>query len=297
MTAGERADILLVKLGLSPTREKAKALIMAGQVYEGTTRIEKAGERIGADKCLQVKGRLMPYVGRGGLKLEKAIDLFDVDLIGKVALDIGASTGGFTDCLLQHGAAKVHAVDVGYGQLDWKLRQDPRVVVWEKTNARYLTAERLDERVDFVSIDVSFISLDKIFPILPDLLKPEGEGVALIKPQFEAGRALVGKKGVVRDPSVHRQVLDRILGLLPASGLSARGLTWSPVRGPEGNIEYLLWFGLSPASQTLPDPKRTEGAAGADGAQPAGDGAAPESTDLVSVVEEAFRLLVTQAHH
>ena len=274
MTTGERADVLLVKQGLCPSREMAKALIMAGRVYEGSNRIEKAGERVGEDKRLQVKGDLMPYVGRGGLKLEKAIDLFAVDLDGKVALDIGASTGGFTDCLLQHGAARVYAVDVGYGQLDWKLRQDPRVIVREKTNARYLTIGQVGEQADFVTVDVSFISLDKILPVLPALLKPGGEGIALVKPQFEAGRALVGKKGVVRDPQVHIQVLTYIIGLLPANGYAPGGLTWSPVRGPEGNIEYLLWFVPAPSAENT------------------AEGAVPADPDPAAVVNEAFRLLI-----
>jgi len=247
----ERADVLLVRQGLAPSREKAKVMIMAGLVYNGTNRVEKAGEWIKTEQLLQVKGQKMPYVGRGGLKLEKALNMFPLDLSGRIVLDIGASTGGFTDCALQRGAALVYAVDVGYGQLDWKLRQDPRVVVREKTNARYLTLEALGERVDLVFIDVSFISLDKILPVLPGLLKPSGAGIALIKPQFEAGREQVKKKGVVSDPAVHRMVLDKILAVLPEAGLKAKGLTWSPVKGPEGNIEYLLWFGQIAEPETV----------------------------------------------
>jgi 23S rRNA (cytidine1920-2'-O)/16S rRNA (cytidine1409-2'-O)-methyltransferase len=238
--------------GLASSREKAKALIMAGQVFEGTNRIEKAGEMIGKDKALRVKGQGMPYVSRGGLKLAKALEVFPIGLIGKTVLDIGASTGGFTDCALQHGAAKVYAVDVGYGQMDWKLRQDPRVVVMEKTNARYLTLEALGEPVDFVTIDVSFISIDKIMPILPSVMKGDGSGVALVKPQFEAGREHVGRKGVIHDPAIHRQVLAKIRAASAAAGLEAYGLTWSPIKGPEGNIEYLWWFGI-PVSPSLPE--------------------------------------------
>ena len=248
--AKERADLLLVSQGLAPSREKAKAMIMAGQVFEGVNRVDKSGMMIDKDKVLRAKGRTMPYVGRGGLKLAKALEVFPIDLSGKVAVDIGASTGGFTDCMLQNGAIKVYAVDVGYGQLDWKLRQDGRVVIKEKTNARYLTPEALGEKVDFAAIDVSFISLDKILPVLPSLLKHCGEGVALVKPQFEAGRGQVGKKGVVSDIKIHRRVLDRTLGLLPEAGLKPLGLTFSPIKGPEGNIEYLLWF--CPGESALP---------------------------------------------
>ncbi|MDR0470059.1 MAG: TlyA family RNA methyltransferase [Peptococcaceae bacterium] len=252
----ERADLLLVKQGLAPSREKAKAMIMAGQVFEGTNRIDKAGEMIGGEKELNVKGQRMPYVGRGGFKLEKALEVFPIDLKDKTMLDIGASTGGFTDCALQHSAAKIYAVDVGYGQLDWKLRQDPRVIVLEKTNARYLTREALEELVDFVTVDVSFISLDKILPVLPGMMKADGSGVALVKPQFEAGRGHVGKKGVVSDPSVHKQVLEKIRDVSAEAGLAAYGLTWSPIKGPEGNIEYLWWFGIptSPEFPAIRDP-------------------------------------------
>jgi 23S rRNA (cytidine1920-2'-O)/16S rRNA (cytidine1409-2'-O)-methyltransferase len=240
----ERADVLLIKQGLAPSREKAKALIMAGQVFDGTNRIDKAGEMLGVDRSLQVKGQVIPYVSRGGLKLEKALEIFTIDPQGKVMLDIGASTGGFTDCALQKGAAKVFAIDVGYGQLDWRLRQDPKVIVKEKTNARYLTLEDLGEKVDMVTIDVSFISRDKIFPVLPGLLNIGGTGVALIKPQFEAGKDHVGNKGVVRDPKIHWRVLRKIVSALAQAGMEALGLTHSPIRGPEGNIEYLMLFGL-----------------------------------------------------
>ncbi len=246
----ERADLLLVEQGLAPSREKARAMIMAGQVYDGTKRIDKAGEKVGTNCLLQVKGQSLPYVSRGGYKLAKALEVFPLDLKAKTMLDIGASTGGFTDCALQNGAAKVYAIDVGYGQLDWKLRQDPRVIVKEKTNARYLTSEELGESVDFVTIDVSFISLDKILPVLPGLLTAAGEGIALIKPQFEAGREQVGKKGVVRDPAAHENVLEKVLRELQSQGLKAYGLTYSPIKGPEGNIEYLLWFGRKEAAES-----------------------------------------------
>ena len=238
----ERADLLLLEQGLCPSREKARALIMAGQVFADTRRIEKAGELVSREKRLEVKGQQLPYVSRGGLKLEKALKSFPIDLRERRVIDIGASTGGFTDCALQNGAREVVAVDVGYGQLDWKLRSDPRVIALEKTNARYLTPEAIGGPVDFVTIDVSFISLDKILPVLPGLFNPPGQGTALIKPQFEAGREKVGKKGVVKDPAVHREVIRKVLAELEKSGLHPYGLTFSPVKGPEGNIEYLLYL-------------------------------------------------------
>ncbi|MEA4891800.1 MAG: TlyA family RNA methyltransferase [Peptococcaceae bacterium] len=247
----ERADLLLVEQGLAPSRERARALIMAGQVYLDTRRIEKAGQPVPREKKLEVKGQALPYVSRGGLKLEKALRMFPIELQERRVLDIGASTGGFTDCALQNGAREVIAVDVGYGQLDWKLRSHPQVKVMEKTNARYLTRQDIDGPVDFVTIDVSFISLDKILPVLPGLFSAAGQGVALIKPQFEAGREKVGKKGVVKDPGVHREVILRVLSELDRTGLQPYGLTFSPVRGPEGNIEYLLWFGRQ-EEQRLP---------------------------------------------
>ncbi|MEL7623781.1 MAG: TlyA family RNA methyltransferase [Clostridiales bacterium] len=274
----ERADLLLVEQGLAPSREKARAMIMAGQVYDGTKRIDKAGEKVDTSCFLQIKGQSLPYVSRGGYKLAKALEVFPLDLTGKTMLDIGASTGGFTDCALQNGAAKVYAVDVGYGQLDWKLRQDPRVIVREKTNARYLTSEELGEEIDFVTIDVSFISLDKILPVLQSLLTAAGEGIALIKPQFEAGREQVGKKGVVRNPAAHETVLDKVLGQLPQQGLRAYGLTYSPIKGPEGNIEYLLWFGR----KELDESRQQETA-----------GAAPFQT--ADLVKEAFTVLAGES--
>jgi len=223
---------------------------MAGQVYEGTRRVDKAGDWLRPDAILHIKGPIMPYVSRGGLKLEKAIRSFAIDLTGKTIVDIGASTGGFTDCALRHGAAKVTAVDVGYGQLSWSLREDPRVTVLERTNARSLTADLIGGKKDGATIDVSFISLDKIFPVIPSLVSEQGFGVALIKPQFEAGKGKVGKKGVLRSEAAHEDVLEKVLGDLSKAALHAYGLTFSPIKGPQGNIEYLLWFGL----QAGPDP-------------------------------------------
>ncbi|MCL2121628.1 MAG: TlyA family RNA methyltransferase [Clostridiales bacterium] len=255
----ERADHLLVGQGLSSDQEKAKAMIMAGQVFEGIKRIEKAGEMLDRDSVLTVKGQRPPYVSRGGFKLAKALSYFSLSLTDRVILDIGASTGGFTDCALQNGASRVYAVDVGYGLLDWKLRQDPRVIVMDKTNARHLSAKDFNECMDFVSIDVSFISLTKILPVLPGLMKEQGNGIALIKPQFEAGRADVGPKGVVKDPRVHIAILEDILGFLADVSLYANGLTYSPIKGPEGNIEYLLWFrALSGSTITPPYPSVVE---------------------------------------
>ena len=236
--AKKRVDLLLVERGLVETRQKAQAVIMAGQVYSGERRCDKAGLTLEEDAPLEVRGGLR-YVSRGGLKLEKAMQVFPITLAGKTAADIGASTGGFTDCMLQNGAKKVYAVDVGYGQLAWAIRNDPRVVCLERTNARYLTAEQIPEPLDFASIDVSFISLGLILPALRPLLKEEGEVAALVKPQFEAGREKVGKKGVVRDPAVHLEVLEQFLRHAALADFSVKGIDFSPIRGPEGNIEYL----------------------------------------------------------
>lgn len=236
----ERLDILLVKRGLAPSREKAKALIMAGDVLVNGQREDKAGTMFADTADIAVKGGRLRYVSRGGLKLEKAMECFDVTPAGKVCMDVGASTGGFTDCMLQNGAVKVYAVDVGYGQLDWGLRQDPRVVCMEKTNIRYVTPEEIGEPIGFASIDVSFISLTKVLLPVRELLAAEGEIVCLIKPQFEAGREKVGKKGVVRDPDVHREVIKKVAAYAGTIGLAPAELTFSPVKGPEGNIEYLL---------------------------------------------------------
>ena len=244
----ERLDLLVVQRGLAASREKAKALIMAGQVYVDGQKEDKAGSMFSEQVSIEVRGSALRYVSRGGLKLEKALETFPIHLSECVCMDIGASTGGFTDCMLQNGARKVYAVDVGRGQLDWKLRNDPRVVCMEKTNIRYVTPADLPEKVSFVSIDVSFISLSKVLPVLPSLITAEAEVVALIKPQFEAGREKVGKKGVVRDPAVHLEVILRCMGFAAENGLLVNGLTFSPVKGPEGNIEYLVWLskGISP---------------------------------------------------
>lgn len=236
--AKKRVDVLLVERGLAESRQKAQAVIMAGQVYSGERRCDKAGLTLEEDAPLEVRGRLR-YVSRGGLKLEKAMKCFPIALADKTAADIGASTGGFTDCMLQNGAAKVYAVDVGYGQLAWSIRNDPRVVCLERTNARYLTAEQIPEPLDFASIDVSFISLGLILPALRPLMARGGQIAALVKPQFEAGRDKVGKKGVVRDRLVHLEVLEHFLIHAHEADFSVLGLDFSPIRGPEGNIEYL----------------------------------------------------------
>ena len=228
--------------GLLESREKARALIMAGSVYVGGQKCDKPGTILPPDAPIEVRGSRLPYVSRGGLKLEKALKVFPIDLKGRTAMDIGASTGGFTDCMLQNGAAKVYAVDVGYGQLAWKLRTDPRVVVLERTNARYLTVEQVPEAVDFFSVDVAFISLRLILPVARGFLRDGGRAVCLIKPQFEAGREKVGKKGVVRDRNVHVQVIRELVDFARGNGFSVLGLTFSPIKGPEGNIEYLLYL-------------------------------------------------------
>ena len=238
----ERLDVLLVEQGLAASRDRAKRLIMAGQVLVDEQRIDKAGTAVERTAKLRVVGEDLPYVSRGGLKFEKAIASFHVTLVEKTAADIGASTGGFTDCMLQHGAKKVYAIDVGYGQLDWKLRMDDRVVNMERTNIRHVTMAHLGERIDIASIDVAFISLDKVLPVVKDLLHPRGEIIALVKPQFEAGKARVGKNGVVRDPLVHEEVILTVLGIAESIGLFPAALTFSPVKGPKGNIEYLLYL-------------------------------------------------------
>jgi 23S rRNA (cytidine1920-2'-O)/16S rRNA (cytidine1409-2'-O)-methyltransferase len=237
----ERIDVLLFEKGLVASRERAKSSIMAGLVFVDGEKIDKAGTMVNITADIRVQGDAIPYVSRGGLKLEKALREFAISLDSKVMMDIGASTGGFTDCALQHGAAKVYAIDVGYGQLAWSLRQDPRVISMERTNIRYVTEEQIVEQVDFTSIDVAFISLEKVLPVAYKFLTEQGILIALIKPQFEAGREKVGKKGVVRDPEVHTEVITRILTICKGLGFSLQGLTYSPITGPEGNIEYLLW--------------------------------------------------------
>ena len=236
----ERLDVLLVNKGFFSSRERAKTAIMAGDVYVNGGISDKAGTKIDEEAEITVKNDQCPYVGRGGYKLAKAIGTFGLDLAAKTAMDIGASTGGFTDCMLQNGASKVYSVDVGYGQLDWKLRNDPRVVNMEKVNVRYLEPDTIPDRMDFVSIDVSFISLKLIFPVVRELLKKGGELVCLIKPQFEAGREQVGKKGIVRDRDVHRQVIENVIIYAVSNGLKPEELSFSPMTGAKGNIEYLL---------------------------------------------------------
>ena len=244
--AKKRLDVLMVEKGLVESRQKAQAIIMAGQVYSGEKRLDKAGMTLDEDTALEVRGQTLRYVSRSGLKLEKAMKHFPIDLKGKTAADIGASTGGFTDCMLQNGAAKVYAVDVGYGQLAWSLRSDERVVVLERTNARYLSHNEIPDVLDFASIDVSFISLKLILPALRQLMSEDGEVVALIKPQFEAGREKVGKKGVVRDPAVHLEVLEHFTQHATEAGFTVKGIDFSPIRGPEGNIEYLGYMQAKP---------------------------------------------------
>ena len=253
----QRVDVLLVERGLIETREKAKRAVMAGLVYSNEMRLDKPGEKVSEDIPLTMKGKVIPYVSRGGLKLEKALQVFDVDVDGKVMIDIGASTGGFTDCALQNGAKMSYALDVGYNQLAWKLRQDERVVVMERTNFRYVTPADLDgEMPSFASIDVSFISLSLILPVLKTLLVPGGDCVALIKPQFEAGKDQVGKKGIVRDPAVHKMVIEKIMTLSIKEGYQIAGLSYSPITGGDGNIEFLIhlkWSGAEGEGQSLLD--------------------------------------------
>lgn len=239
MSNKTRLDVLLTERGLLDSRQKAQATIMSGIVFVNGQRVDKVGTAVSNDVLIEIRGTTLPYVSRGGLKLEKAMQTFPLTLTGKICADIGASTGGFTDCMLQNGAKKVYAVDVGYGQLDWKLRNDARVVCMERTNARYLTHEEIPEELDFASVDVSFISLKLIFPALYGLLREGGEIACLIKPQFEAGREKVGKKGVVRDPAVHLEVLEHFLIHAKENHFTVLGITYSPIRGPEGNIEYL----------------------------------------------------------
>ena len=263
--AKKRLDVLLFERGLAESRQKAQAIIMSGQVYVNGQKCDKAGTPTKEDAPIEVRGGGLKYVSRGGLKLEKAMETWPITLEGAVCADIGASTGGFTDCMLQNGASKVFAVDVGYGQFAWKLRSDPRVVCLERTNARYLTTEQIPDPLDFFSVDVSFISLNLILPPLRPLMKEGAQAVCLIKPQFEAGREKVGKKGVVRDHGVHLEVLEHFLEHAANAGFSVKGITYSPVRGPEGNIEYLGWLY-------------------------AGDGPAYEG-DLAALVEESHAVL------
>lgn len=245
----ERLDVLVVNRGIATSREKAKALIMEGKIFVDNEREDKPGNRFDDSALIELRGKKLPYVSRGGLKLEKAIESFVIDLRGMICMDIGASTGGFTDCMLQNGASKVYAVDVGYGQFDWKLRNDNRVICMEKTNIRNVTPEDIDDTLDFASCDVSFISLDKVLPVAYKLLKDGGEMVSLIKPQFEAGREKVGKKGVVKEPKVHIEVIETVTGCAREAGFNVIGLDYSPVKGPEGNIEYLMYIRKSAESR------------------------------------------------
>lgn len=236
----ERLDVLLVQRGLAPSREKAKTMIMEGNVFVANQREDKAGTFFDNKVEIEVRGTTLKYVSRGGLKLEKAMNQFGLSLQGKICMDIGASTGGFTDCMLQNGAVKVYSVDVGYGQFAWKLRQDERVVCMEKTNIRYVTPEDIEDVLDFASVDVSFISLTKVLTPARELLREGGEMVCLIKPQFEAGKDKVGKKGVVRDPQVHKEVIESVIAYAKSIGFDILHLEYSPIKGPEGNIEYLV---------------------------------------------------------
>jgi len=248
----ERLDVVLTEKGLFPSREKAKAAIMAGIVYVDGERIDKAGTSVNTSAEFLIKENLCPYVSRGGLKLEKALQTFEIDLTDAICMDIGASTGGFTDCMLQSGAKTVYAVDVGYGQLDWKLRNDTRVVNMEKVNIRYLDTTELKEKIDFISIDVSFISLKLVFPVASALLKETGQLVCLVKPQFEAGRSQVGKKGIVKDKSIHKEVIVNVIEYAKANGMYPHGIDFSPVTGTKGNIEYLILFGKAAYSKDFP---------------------------------------------
>ena len=267
----ERLDILLVKKNLAPSREKAKAIIMSGNVFVDGQREDKAGASFAETCAIEVRGHALPYVSRGGLKLEKALQNFDVDVKGKVCTDVGASTGGFTDCMLQNGAVKVYAIDVGRGQLDWKLRQDERVVCMEKTNIRYVTPEDIGEPVEFSSVDVSFISLSKVLPAIHGYLRGQGQVVALIKPQFEAGREKVGKKGVVREQNTHVEVIEAVFGYAVETGFDVLDLDFYPIRGPEGNIEYLAHL------------RKCEG-----------QGRIFEAIDILQVTEQAFDMLAKE---
>ena len=249
----KRLDVLLVSRGLAESREKARAVIMEGNVFVDQQREDKAGSFFDVEAKIEVRGNTLRYVSRGGLKLEKAMEAFGLDLSGCVCMDIGASTGGFTDCMLQNGAAKVYAVDVGYGQFAWKLRQDPRVVCMEKTNIRYVTPDQIGEPLDFASVDVSFISLTKVLEPAKALLREGAQMVCLIKPQFEAGKDKVGKKGVVREQSTHREVIEKVIAYARGLGFRVLHLDYSPVKGPEGNIEYLVHL----ANDNLPESEET----------------------------------------
>ena len=275
-----RLDVLLVNRGLAESREKAKAVIMEGKVFVKGQREDKAGSMFDEAAPIEIHGQKLRYVSRGGLKLEKAVAHFDLKLEGKICMDVGSSTGGFTDCMLQNGAAKVYAVDVGTNQLDWKLRSDPRVVCMEKTNIRYLLPEQIEEPPAFASIDVAFISLTKVLRPVRELLTADGQVVALIKPQFEAGREKVGKKGVVREKSTHLEVIRQVLAYAWAIGFDILALEFSPIKGPEGNIEYLAWLQKTERKELEEIPAWEEVRA-----------ALPEGMDPEQIVEEAHKEL------
>ncbi len=275
-----RLDVLLVSRGLAESREKAKAVIMEGKVFVKGQREDKAGSMFDEAAPIEIHGQKLKYVSRGGLKLEKAVAHFDLKLEGRICMDVGSSTGGFTDCMLQNGAAKVYAVDVGTNQLDWKLRSDPRVVCMEKTNIRYLLPEQIEEPPSFASIDVAFISLTKVLLPVRELLTPDGQVVALIKPQFEAGREKVGKKGVVREKSTHLEVIRQVLAYAWSIGFDILALEFSPIKGPEGNIEYLAWLEKTDreAAEELPDWEEVQAHL-------------PEGLEPEQIVEEAHQTL------
>ena len=289
----ERLDVLLVKQGLAESREKAKAVIMAGEVFVQGQREDKAGAMFDESKVtITVKGSSLRYVSRGGLKLEKAMACFPITLEDDICMDIGSSTGGFTDCMLQNGAKKVYSVDVGHGQLAWKLRQDERVVCMEKTNFRYLTRDQIADDLDFASVDVSFISLTKILLPAWRLLKCGGQMVCLIKPQFEAGREKVGKKGVVRDPAVHREVIAKVMDFAALLHFSVLGLTWSPIKGPEGNIEYLIFIQKEERPEAYESEQAAEAALEETQAAKGGISEKEENRQLIaSIVEQAHETL------
>ena len=288
----ERLDVLLVKRNLAASREKAKAIIMSGNVYVDDQKEDKPGTLFKEESKIEVRGHTLPYVSRGGLKLEKALKNFDVSVKGKTCTDVGSSTGGFTDCMLQNGAVKVFAIDVGRGQLDWKLRQDDRVVCMEKTNIRYVTPEDIGEPVQFSSIDVSFISLTKVLLPIYNYLTEDGEIVALIKPQFEAGREKVGKKGVVRDPAVHREVIAKVMDFATLLHFSVLGLTWSPIKGPEGNIEYLIFIQKEEQPEAYESEQAAEAALEETQAAKGGISEKEENRQLIaSIVEQAHETL------
>lgn len=289
----ERLDVLLVKQGLAESREKAKAVIMAGEVFVQGQREDKAGAMFDESKVtITVKGSSLRYVSRGGLKLEKAMACFPITLEDDICMDIGSSTGGFTDCMLQNGAKKVYSVDVGHGQLAWKLRQDERVVCMEKTNFRYLTRDQIADDLDFASVDVSFISLTKILLPAWRLLKCGGQMVCLIKPQFEAGREKVGKKGVVRDPAVHREVIAKVMDFAALLHFSVLGLTWSPIKGPEGNIEYLIFIQKEGQPEAYESEQAAEAALEETQAAKGGISEKEENRQLIaSIVEQAHETL------